>query len=90
MPPLASATTGHCYYRRRQLQPLSTAAAAVGRNLRRCRPLLPLPDMIDLGTLLPPRLVKEDLGTGAIPEELAAILAAHSQTVREDRMARTP
>ena len=32
----------------------------------------------------------EALGTGAIPSELAAIIAAHSRTVREDGTARTP
>ena len=32
----------------------------------------------------PPRLVAEALGTGAIPAELSAILAARFQMVRED------
>ena len=38
----------------------------------------------------PPWSVAEALGTGAIPDELAAILAAHSQTVREYGTALTP
>ena len=38
----------------------------------------------------PPRSVAEALGTGEIPDKLAAILALHSQTVREDRTALTP
>ena len=45
--------------------------------------------MVDPGPLLPPQLVPEAMGTGAILSELAAILAAHSQTVCEDGMART-
>ena len=40
--------------------------------------------MVDPGTPLPPRLLAEALGTRVIFTELAAILAAHFQTVRED------
>ena len=45
--------------------------------------------MVDLEPLQPHRSVKEALGTGAIPAELAPILAAYSQTVRKDGTART-
>ena len=38
------------------------------------------PSMVDPGPPWPPRLVAEVLGTGAIPAELSAILAAHSWT----------
>ena len=40
--------------------------------------------MVGLGPLRPPRTVVEDLGTGAIPVKLSAILVARFQTVRED------
>ena len=46
--------------------------------------------MIDLGLSRSPRSVAEALGTGTIPAELAAILAAHSRTVRKDSSAGTP
>ena len=46
--------------------------------------------MVDLGLLRSPRSVAEVLWTGTIPAELAAILAAHSWTVRKDGTARTP
>ena len=46
--------------------------------------------MVDLGLLRSPRSVAEALWTGTIPAELAAILAAHSWTVRKDGTARTP
>ena len=46
--------------------------------------------MVDTGLPRSPRSVEEELGTGTIPAELVAILAAHSQTVRKDRTARTP
>ena len=45
--------------------------------------------MVNLGTLRPPRSGAEALGNGAIPAELATILAAHSRTVREDGTACT-
>ena len=35
-------------------------------------------------------MVAEDIGTGTIPADLAAILVAHSQTVHEDGTDRTP
>ena len=45
--------------------------------------------MVDPGGLRPPCSVAEDLGTGAIPAKLSAILAAHSQTVSKDGAALT-
>ena len=46
--------------------------------------------MVNQGPPQTPHSVAEALGTGAIPADLAAILAAHSRTVREDGTARTP
>ena len=46
--------------------------------------------MVNQSPLWPPQLVAEALGTGAIPDELAAILAAHYQTVHEYRTDRMP
>ena len=40
--------------------------------------------MVEQGPPQPPRSVVEVLVTGEIPAELAAILAAHFRTVRED------
>ena len=45
--------------------------------------------MVNQGPPQTPHSVAEALGTGAIPADLAAILAAHSRTVREDGTART-
>ena len=56
-------------------------------------PLPPLPPrltLVDPGLLWSPRLVVEALGTGTIPADLAAILTAHSWTVRKDSSACTP
>ena len=47
------------------------------------------PDMGDLPPPRPHRSVADDLGTGASPAELFAILAARFRTVREDRAALT-
>ena len=46
--------------------------------------------MVDPALPRPPRLVAEALGTGEISADLAAILAAHYQTVYEDGTALTP
>ena len=46
--------------------------------------------MVDSGLPRSPRSVVEALGTGTIPADLAAILAAHSRTVRKDGSDRTP
>ena len=46
--------------------------------------------MVDPGTPRQPRSVAEALGTGSNPAELAAILAAHSQTVCKDGTDRMP
>ena len=46
--------------------------------------------MVDPETPRLPWSVAEALGTGAIPSELATILAAHSQTGRNDGTSRTP
>ena len=84
--PAAPAAAGHC------CQPL-TLPAVVGnyRLSRHRRRTLPLPlAMVKSALPRPPRLVAEALGTGAIPANLAAILAAHSQTVYEDGTACTP
>ena len=45
--------------------------------------------MVDLGLPRSPRLVVEALGTRSIPAKMAAILAAHSRTVRKDGTALT-
>ena len=46
--------------------------------------------MVDPGLLRTPLLVMEALGTGAIPADLAAILASNSRTVQMDGTAHTP
>ena len=43
--------------------------------------------MVKPGLLRPPHLVAEALGTGAIPDELSAILTDRFRTVCEDRVA---
>ena len=48
------------------------------------------PEMVNPPPLRPPCLVAEDPGTGEIPADLVAILAAHYRTVREDGTARIP
>ena len=77
-PPSAATTAASGLYQRRSLPPPSSTAASIDRRHRRQLP--PPPAMVDLGPPRPPRLVAEDLGTGAIPAEIAAILAVHSQT----------
>ena len=85
LPTAAAAASSGLYHRRSLPPPLSTAASV---NRRRRRPLPP--SMVDPGAPRPPRLVSEALGMGAILAELAAILAAHYQTVSEVWTARTP
>ena len=80
----AAANFGLCH--RRSLPPLLSTAASVNRRRRRPLP----PSIVYPGAPRPPRLVSEALGTGAILDELDAILAAHYQTVREVGTARTP
>ena len=87
----AAAAAATCYrYRRRSLPPPLLTSASANRRRHHRRPLLPPPAMVDPPPPRPPRLVAEALGTGEILAELAAILVAHSQTVRKDGTDLTP
>ena len=66
-PPVTVAAVVDCRLRRPPPPPSSDPVVAVSRSCRRCRPLLSPPAMVDPGPPLPPRLVEETLGTGAIP-----------------------
>ena len=78
------------------MPPLPSTDASFDRYHRHRRPLLPPPPANPAagrhGRPGPPRplqSVAEDLVTGAILADLAAIFAAHSQTVHKDGTART-